>query len=128
MTQSATLIPPVQAQSVQGAHDRLGYPNISFEPDRSDAEKPEGKPVRAASQEELFPNAKHAWFSYYRTHRNQVVCAAVGLLVAAGFLIIGFWPTLLLAVFASAGVLYGRYKDGDRKTAAAVRGIIDRLD
>ncbi|WP_218971884.1 DUF2273 domain-containing protein [Raoultibacter phocaeensis] len=81
-----------------------------------------------AKQEELFPNAKKAWFSYYRNHRNQVIFASVGLLVAAGFLIIGFWPTLLLAVFITAGVLYGRYKDGDRKTVATVQGIISRLD
>lgn len=128
MTQAATLIPPAQTPSVQGAHDRLGYPDISFEPDRKAAEKPEEDSAHSVQQEELFPNAKRAWFSYYRTHRNQVVCAAVGLVVAAGFLTIGFWPTLLLAVFISAGVLYGRYKDGDRKTAATVRSIIDRLD
>lgn len=78
--------------------------------------------------EKWFPRMKNAWFNYYHTHRNQVICSLIGLLIAVGFLTIGFWPTLLIAVFISIGVFYGRYKDGDRRTRIAIRSLIDRLD
>lgn len=134
MAQTATWAPSSAAPSTQTMPDRFGYPDTSLAPDPKSADTaqkssaPQEAPAEQERNEEMFPNAKRAWFSYYRAHRNQVVCASVGLLLAAGFLIIGFWPTLLLAVFISAGVLYGRYKDGDRRTAATVKSIIDRLD
>lgn len=93
-------------------------------PAANDSKADKGK----ESREDSTPYIERAWITYYRDHRNQVVCATIGLLVAAGFLIIGFWPTLLLAVFISIGVLYGRYKDGDRKMMVTVKNVIDRLD
>lgn len=134
MAQTATWAPSSAAPSTQTMSDRFGYPDTSLAPDLKSADTvqktstPQEAPAERERNEEMFPHAKRAWFSYYRAHRNQVVCASVGLLLAAGFLTIGFWPTLLLAVFISAGVLYGRYKDGDRRTAATVKSIIDRLD
>ena len=148
MAQTATLQSPGAVQN-QRSYDKLDYPqasqstaasndasaqaenaqNVSGGQSKAAAES-SGQTAQADSSErdELFPNAKRAWFNYYNEHRNQVVFAGIGLAVAAGFLIIGFWPTLLLAVFITAGVLYGRYKDGDRRMAATVKGIIDRLD
>lgn len=155
MAQTATMQAPAQSQPVQGASDtQFAYPepqgtgwsgsqaptsmavsgsNQSPSADgggRSESAAPSSGTTGqgGAKQEELFPHAKKAWFSYYHDHRNQVIFASIGLIVAAGFLIIGFWPTLLLAVFITVGVLYGRYKDGDRKTVATVKGIISRLD
>ena len=153
MAQSATMESPVSAQgasnakggSSQSAQNSLlsGYQSpasvgindpaqaqalralAATFPDLASSKAQEQKPTH---EKEFFPNAKRAWFTYYRAHRNQVVCASIGLLVAAGFLIIGFWPTLLLAVFISAGVLYGRYKDGDRRMTATVKNIASRLD
>lgn len=128
MAQSATMASSSSANTIRNYPDRFGYPDMSLAPEANGASASKEQPEQQKREEELFPNAKRAWFSYYRAHRNQVVCASVGLAVAAGFLLIGFWPTLLLAVFITAGVLYGRYRDGDRRMTAAVKGIIDRLD
>ena len=81
-----------------------------------------------AKKEGLFSHLKKVWFEFYPSHRNQVIYGTIGLLIAMGFLIAGFWPTLLLAVFIFVGVLYGRYRDGDRRVMVLIRRIIDRLD
>lgn len=80
------------------------------------------------AKQDSAPSIERAWISYYHTHRNQVIWAIIGLLIAGGFIALGFWPTLLLAVFITIGMLYGRYKDGDRKMMNTVKNVIDRLD
>lgn len=110
----------------------LLYPNTpkDTETPENTGYHPVNEPVETAqpSEKKYFPRIKNAWFTYYNEHRNQVVCAFIGLLIASGFLIIGFFPTLLLAVFISIGVVYGRYKDGDQRTRSAIARIIDRLE
>lgn len=52
---------------------------------------------------------------------------AIGFIAAALVLTIGLWPTILLALFAAAGVIVGRYRDGDQKTQKALRNLLERM-
>lgn len=136
---SQTTVPDGTRQSTSGSqgapqNQTFSYPETQQFPAYS-APTPQGLGEAHAEQapqesepQEWFPNAKRAWFKYYNKHRNQVVFATVGLLLGAGLLIIGFWPTLLLAVLITIGVLYGRYKDGDPRMMITVKNVIDRLD
>lgn len=98
------------------------------DPERNDSDKRDACECEEVEYKEWFPRVKSAWFEYYNSHRNQVVCALIGGGIAVGFLVIGFWSTLLLAVFITIGVFYGRYKDGDRGIRIAVARLMDRLD
>lgn len=72
--------------------------------------------------------ARKGWVEFYKTHRNQVLFGTTGFLFGVGCITIGFWPTLLAAVFISAGILYGRYKDGDQSLILQIQRLIDKLD
>ena len=50
-----------------------------------------------------------------------------GCVIAALILLAGFWPTVLLVLFAAVGVAIGRYRDGDQKTRAAMRNLLNRV-
>ena len=71
---------------------------------------------------------RDAWSRYYRKHRNKVVYTALGFLIAASFLLIGFWGTLLLIIFIVLGMIYGGFKDGDKKAVDIVANLVNRLD
>lgn len=57
-----------------------------------------------------------------------VVYGILGFVVAALILVVGFWPTLLLTLFVTVGVLIGRYRDGDRYLRQLIRHFIDRIN
>lgn len=50
-----------------------------------------------------------------------------GLAVAVLMLIIGFWPTVLLAAFAAIGVAIGRYRDGDARMQKMAANLTARI-
>ena len=52
----------------------------------------------------------------------------LGFIAAALILIVGFWPTVLLAVFAAIGTIIGKYRDGDRTTREQMRNFLDRFN
>lgn len=78
-------------------------------------------------QPSAFKKAMDAWVSYFQQHRNRVIYTLVGFVIAAGFLIVGFWPTLLLIIFTAVGMFLGSYKDGDKKTVGSIRRGLNRL-
>lgn len=53
------------------------------------------------------------FYAYYPKNRNTVVYACVGLIIALGFLSIGFWRTLLIGLLMTCGIAYGQYRDGN---------------
>ena len=75
----------------------------------------------------LFNDMKGTCAAYTKDHRHAVCYGIVGFVAAALVLIIGFWPTVLLALFAAAGIAIGRYRDGNQKTRAALKSLISRM-
>ena len=64
----------------------------------------------------VYASMKRAFSPYVENHSHAVLYGIIGFVAAALILIVGFWPTVLLAVFAAIGVVIGKYRDGDRKT------------
>ena len=75
----------------------------------------------------MFANMRTAAAPYLEKHSHTVLYGIVGFIAAALILIVGFWPTVLLAVFAAVGVIIGRYRDGDQKTRAHMKSILERI-
>ncbi|MGI6161355.1 MAG: DUF2273 domain-containing protein [Christensenellales bacterium] len=48
---------------------------------------------------------------FYSRNKNGVIGAAAGIAVALLIIFIGFWTTLLIALFAFIGLLFGRARD-----------------
>lgn len=76
----------------------------------------------------VWEETKQAVASYIEAHPHAVVYGIVGFVAAALILLVGFWPTVLLALFAAIGVLIGRYRDGDAQTRQAAKRLINRLN
>ena len=81
------------------------------------AKAQEGKTV-------MFASMRAATAPYLEKHSHTVLYGIVGFVAAALILIVGFWPTVLLAVFAAVGVVY---RDGDQKTRERMKGILERI-
>ena len=75
----------------------------------------------------VYASFKHAVSPYVEKHSHAVLYGIIGFIAAALILIVGFWPTVFLAVFAAVGVVIGKYRDGDRKTRAQMKQLIDRF-
>ena len=84
------------------------------------AKAQEGKTV-------MFASMRAATAPYLEKHSHTVLYGIVGFVAAALILIVGFWPTVLLAVFAAVGVVIGRYRYGDQKTRERMKGILERI-
>lgn len=65
----------------------------------------------------------HRLGSFVAAHPHATAYGTAGFAAAVLILIIGFWPTLLLALLAGAGVAIGRYRDGDSR----MRLVLNRL-
>lgn len=76
----------------------------------------------------VYASMKRAVSPYVEHHSHAVLYGILGFIAAALILIVGFWPTVLLAVFAAIGVIIGKYRDGDRKTRQQMKGILDRFN
>ena len=75
----------------------------------------------------VFASMKQAMAPYVEGHSHTVLYGIVGCVIAALILLAGFWPTVLLVLFAAVGVAIGRYRDGDQKTRAAMRNLLNRV-
>ena len=69
-----------------------------------------------------------AFTPYVENHSHAVLYGIIGFVAAALILIVGFWPTVLLAVFAAIGVVIGKYRDGDRKTRQQMKQVLERFN
>lgn len=76
----------------------------------------------------VYASMKKAFSPYVEHHSHAVLYGVLGFIAAALILIVGFWPTMLLAVFAAIGVIIGKYRDGDRKTREQMKNILDRFN
>lgn len=76
----------------------------------------------------VYASMKRAISPYVEHHSHAVLYGIIGFIAAALILIVGFWPTVLLAVFAAIGVIIGKYRDGDRKTRQQMKSILDRFN
>ncbi len=75
----------------------------------------------------VWNRAKTRWNTYYGSNSHTVAYAIVGFIVALALLCIGFWRTLLFAIFIVAGVAYGQYRDGNPRIVNFFKRIIDRF-
>lgn len=75
----------------------------------------------------LFNSLKQTTLPYVRKHPHAVLYGFVGFVVAALILIIGFWPTFLLVLGVTLGILIGRYRDGDKKVRAGLKSFLERI-
>lgn len=96
------------------------------------AETPSDVIANAASETKkdrgVYASMKRAFSPYVEHHSHAVLYGILGFIAAALILIIGFWPTVLLAVFAAIGVVIGKYRDGDRKTREQMKHVLDRFN
>lgn len=96
------------------------------------AETPSDVIANAASETKqdrgVYASMKRAVSPYVEHHSHAVLYGILGFIAAALILIIGFWPTLLLAIFAAIGTAIGKYRDGDRKTREQMRNFLDRFN
>lgn len=76
----------------------------------------------------VYASMKRAMAPYVENHSHAVLYGVIGFVAAALILIVGFWPTVLLAVFAAVGVVVGKYRDGDRATRERMRHFLDRVN
>lgn len=72
----------------------------------------------ARSGRSRYASLKRTLSAYFDHHGHAVLYGVIGFAVAALILIIGFWPTVLLAAFAAAGAAIGKYRDGDQEVRA----------
>ena len=56
----------------------------------------------------VYASMKRAFSPYVENHSHAVLYGIIGFVAAALILIVGFWPTVLLAVFAAIGVVIGK--------------------
>lgn len=110
--------------------------NASKSRDRDDAPRPADTPsdviANAASETKrdrgVYASMKRAMAPYVENHSHAVLYGIIGFVAAALILIVGFWPTVLLAVFAAIGVVIGKYRDGDRKTRQQMKQVLERFN
>lgn len=75
----------------------------------------------------VYASVKRAATSAVEQHGHAVLYGIVGFVAAALILIVGFWPTVLLALFATIGAAIGMYRDGDRTTRERVSSVLKRF-
>ena len=92
------------------------------------ADAQSGTPSKAKRPCGLYANVRRAISSSVENHGHAVLYGTVGFVAAALILIIGFWPTVLLAVFATVGAAIGAYRDGNRTARAWARSLLDRFN
>lgn len=66
------------------------------------------------------------WESFYSQNRHAVFYAILGFVIAFALLVIGFWRTMLLCIFITAGIAYGQYRDGNPRIILFFLKLIGR--
>lgn len=103
---------------------------------QQDAPRPANTPsdvvANAASEAKrdrgVYASFKRALSPYVENHSHAVLYGILGFIAAALILLVGFWPTVLLAVFAAIGTVIGKYRDGDRATREQMKHFLDRFN
>ena len=99
------------------------------------AVKAEQNQIRAAAENdeaEVPVSSKElisqAWLEYFTSHKSTVLYGAAGFIAGLCILCFGFWPVLLVLLCTYAGMLYGRYRDGDAKIVNFLKEHFDDED
>ena len=129
MTQSAMRMNMAGSRSDQQSSQKRSNQQSST---ARTANTPSDVIANAASQTKdekrgVFASMKQAMAPYVEGHSHTVLYGIVGFVIAALILLAGFWPTVLLVLFAAVGVAIGRYRDGDQKTRAAMKNLLNRV-
>lgn len=61
-------------------------------------------------------------------HENAFWGGVCGLIIAICLFVIGFWRTLLIALFVILGIAIGQWFDGDPKIFRAIKNFFSRKD
>lgn len=64
---------------------------------------------------------------YLGEHGREVTYGIIGIIAAILILTIGFWPVLLLAVFAAIGIAIARFRDSGINMQAAAKSLAENL-
>lgn len=64
---------------------------------------------------------------YLDKHGHAIVYGIIGIVAAILILTIGFWPVLLLAIFAAIGIVIGRLSDSGISMQSAARSLAENL-
>ncbi len=64
---------------------------------------------------------------YFDKHGHAVVYGIVGIVAAILILTIGFFPVLLLAIFAAIGIAIGKFRDSGISMQSAARSLTENL-
>ncbi len=64
---------------------------------------------------------------YLDKHGHAVVYGIVGIIAAILILTIGFWPVLLLAIFAAIGIAIGKFRDSGISMQSAARSLAENF-
>lgn len=123
---------PQATTQVQAPTQAQQKPQAQQKSEPKQADTPSDVIANAASETKrdkgVYASMKRAVSPYVEHHSHAVLYGILGFIAAALILIIGFWPTVLLAVFAAVGVIIGKYRDGDRKTREQMKHILDRIN
>ena len=123
---------PQATTQAQARTQTQAKPQAQAKSEPKQADTPSDVIANAASEttrdKGVYASMKRAVSPYVEHHSHAVLYGILGFIAAALILIIGFWPTVLLAVFAAVGVIIGKYRDGDRKTREQMKHILDRIN
>ena len=72
-------------------------------------------------------DADRTFAQYAMTHANTVLFGLLGLILALLFMYVGFWDTILIAVFVFIGVVIGQAIDGDNGIVNFFRDMFDEI-
>ncbi len=64
---------------------------------------------------------------YLDKHGHAIGYGIVGIVAAVLILTIGFWPVLLLAIFAAIGIAIGKFRDSGASMQNAVRSLAEGI-
>ncbi len=64
---------------------------------------------------------------YLDKHGHAIGYGIVGIVAAVLILTIGFWPVLLLAIFAAIGIAIGRFRDSGASMQNAVKSLAEGI-
>ena len=136
MTQSVLHRQTAAPSNPKAANPRAGASKPAADQRKSASSRPAETPsdafAKAASETKndkgVYASMKKAFAPYVENHSHAVLYGIIGFVAAALILLVGFWPTVLLALFAAIGVLIGKYRDGDRKTREQMKNVLDRFN
>lgn len=82
-------------------------------PNRDEAGASKGLPGTMRAVRDVLGDTDEHIGRYAGSHRNTVLFGLIGLVAALAVLFLGFWRTLVIAVFVLVGVIIGQALDGD---------------